>query len=328
VIDRRRARALVAGFADCPVLVLGDLMLDRYVWGDVSRISPEAPIPVVRVDRESTMLGGAGNVARNLASLGARACIVSLVGADDPAAQLRTLLDGYKIPDDGLIVDGGRQTTQKTRVIARGQQLVRYDHETEAPIASAIEAHLLDQLHLVAAQVRGAVVQDYGKGLLTPSLVAQALAIFRERGVRVFVDPKRPPWHGFAGVELLKPNAREAEDATGRRIRTDLDIEAAIRAVRQASRAQAVAITRSESGMTLLWDDAREPVHVPTVPVDVADPAGAGDTAISVLALARLAGADWLEAAQLANAAGRHVVGMRGTATLTQEDLLRELPSR
>ena len=321
---RERVRTLVDRFAQCPVAVLGDLMLDRYVWGDVDRISPEAPIPVVRVHHESTMLGGAGNVARNLASLGASVSLIAVIGDDGAAEELRTSAEEWKLSTEALVVDPSRMTTQKTRVIARGQQVVRYDHETELDISPEVAERVLERVRAVCTRVRGVVIEDYGKGLLTPELLTECLRIFGEHGVPVFVDPKDPPWDMFRGVELLKPNCREAEQACRVRVSCDADMERVIRQVLEVSGASTVAVTRGAEGMTLL-EAGGVPTHVPGTRRAVADAAGAGDTAISVLTLARLAGGSWTEAAQLANGAAGFVVGIRGTATLSPSDLLGEM---
>jgi len=324
-MQRDRARALVGAFAECPIAVVGDLMLDHYVWGDVDRISPEAPIPVVRVQRESTMLGGAGNVARNLACLGARVHLVALVGDDEPAEKLRTTAaEEWKLDTQSLVVDGSRMTTQKTRVIARGQQVVRYDRESEAPLGADVAERVLDELRRVAPRVRGVILEDYGKGLLTPDVSRRAVEIFEQHGVPVFVDPKNPPWDCYRGAELIKPNCREAEQVCGVRVTGDGDMERVIERVLALSGARTVAVTRGPEGMSLL-EAGSTPVHVRGTNRAVADAAGAGDTAISVLALARLAGADWRESAELANGAAGFVVGIRGTATLSPSDLLGEL---
>jgi D-beta-D-heptose 7-phosphate kinase/D-beta-D-heptose 1-phosphate adenosyltransferase len=323
-MDPARARALLANFAQARVLVLGDLMLDHYVWGDVDRISPEAPIPVVRVDHESTMLGGAGNVGRNLASLGAQVQMVSLVGEDAAAEDLEHHFQDWKIDAGGLVCDASRPTTQKTRVIARGQQVVRYDRETDDPISSETVQRVLAELRERAGSVDGVVIEDYGKGFLVRDLLREAMTVFGERGVRVFVDPKLPPWDVFRGAELLKPNAREAEQVTGIRMRGPEQLERVGAALLEQTGVHTVAITRGAEGMTL-FPRGGPSAHYPAQRRAVADAAGAGDTAIAVLALARLSGGDWAEAATLANAAGSYVVGVRGTATLTPGDLLGAL---
>jgi D-beta-D-heptose 7-phosphate kinase/D-beta-D-heptose 1-phosphate adenosyltransferase len=327
MIKSARARELVEGFAACRVLVVGDLMLDRYVWGSVERISPEAPVPVVRVERESTMLGGAGNVVRNLVSLGAQVDVVALVGSDDAAAELRRRLDHWKIDPSGLIVDASRPTTEKTRVIAGSQQVVRYDKESEDPLRDVTKNDLVAALAARSGRVDGVIVEDYGKGLLEPAIVREAMADFARHGRRVFVDPKLQPWDVYRGAELLKPNLREAQEVTRIRVRGEGDLERMGRALLEASGVGMVAVTRGAEGMTLFPEGA-DTQHVPTAARAVADQAGAGDTAIAALTLARLSGAGWSEAAALANAAAGFVVGVPGTATLSPADLLRELEAQ
>jgi len=324
VISLERGRAIVQRFAQTRVLVVGDLMLDRYVWGAVDRISPEAPVPVVRVDRESSMLGGAGNVVRNLASLGSDVDVVALIGRDDAAQELHRRLDHWKIDPTGLIEDADRPTTQKTRVIAHNQQVVRYDHEVDTPLTEAILDQVVTRVRERTSKVAGVVLEDYGKGLLDPALVPEVMRLCAERGLPVFVDPKQLPWDVYAGAALVKPNLREAQEVTGIRVRSAEDLERVGREILKQSGAELVAITRGEEGMALFPRDA-ETLHVATRPRAVADQAGAGDTAIATLALARLAGASWPEAAALANAAAGVVIGTPGTATLSTEDLLQAL---
>jgi D-beta-D-heptose 7-phosphate kinase/D-beta-D-heptose 1-phosphate adenosyltransferase len=324
MMAKARAKELVNRFPACRVGVLGDLILDRYVWGSVDRISPEAPVPVVRVERESTMLGGAGNVARNLASLGARAELAAVVGEDDSARELHRLCARWKIDTSGIITEPSRPTSLKTRVIARAQQVVRYDRETEQPIGATSVEGLLDGLRTQALRLDGVIIEDYGKGLLTPEVMREAMAIFAERDLRVFVDPKESDWGAYGGAELVKPNLREAERLTGIRVRGDSDLERLGQEVLSLTRARTVAVTRGEAGMSLFSSEDGVQ-HVPTASRAVADVAGAGDTAIAALALARLCHASWVEAAELANAAAGFVVGVPGTATLTQQDLLDSL---
>ena len=326
-VSAERVREIVRGFADCRVLVLGDFMLDRYVWGSADRISPESPVPVVVVDRESTMLGGAGNVARNLASLGARVEAVTVVGDDAAAEELARLMAGWKIPTDGFVVDRSRPTTEKTRVIARNQQVVRYDRESDTPIDARVSQTVLDAVRARADRVQGVVIEDYAKGIL-PGVVEAAMETFREAGVRCFVDPKSEPWDVYAGSELVKPNLREASELVRTRVRSDEDLERVGRLVVETTGAGMVAITRGEEGMDLFDADGSSQ-HVPANRRGISDLAGAGDTSIAVLALARLSGADWAEAAQLAVGAAGYVVSIPGTATLTPDDLIgamREQP--
>lgn len=320
--DAARLRALTERFAGLRVGVLGDLILDRYVWGSVERISPEAPVPVVRVDHESVMLGGAGNVARNLASLGARVWLAAVTGDDDPAREITRLCARWKIDAGGVIADASRPTTLKTRVIARAQQVVRYDRETERPIAAAVVDDLLEGLRAQAGQLDGVIVEDYGKGLLTLDVLREAMAIFGEHEVAVFVDPKEGEWEIYRGAELVKPNLREAEQILRLRVQGEADLERLGQKLLERTGVRNVAITRGEGGISI-FSRSEGVHHVPTVPRPVADVAGAGDTAIATLTLARLAGASWREAAELANAAAGFVVAIPGTATLTPEDLLR-----
>jgi D-beta-D-heptose 7-phosphate kinase/D-beta-D-heptose 1-phosphate adenosyltransferase len=318
-----RERELIRSFSGFRVLVIGDLILDRYVWGSTERISPEAPVPVVRVDRESTMLGGAGNVARNLSSLGAQVELVSLTGSDEAGAEIRRLCEAWKIETRHVIADASRPTTEKTRIIARAQQVVRYDREVDEPVSEALAERLIEGVREAAAGVDGAILEDYQKGMLAPAVLAEVLSVLAQARVRVFVDPKGAPWN-FHGVELVKPNLREAEQISQIRVRSDLDLEQLGRALLELCGAQTVAITRGMEGMSLFSRGERT-LHVPTAPRAVADVAGAGDTAIAALALARLAGGSWREAARISNAAAGVVVSVPGTATVDPEELLAAL---
>ncbi len=300
--------------------MLGDLILDRYLWGNTERISPEAPVPVVRVERESTMLGGAGNVARNLASLGAHVDMVGVIGKDAQGDELLALCDRWKIDTRHVVREGARPTTEKTRIIARAQQVVRYDRETDTPISQGTIERVLAGVRAGAADVQGVILEDYGKGLFSSELIADSMRTLAEAGVPVFVDPKDPPWDVYRGAELIKPNQREAEQLVGIRARNEADVERLGREVLERSGARNLALTRGSEGMSMFSAD--EPTHhIPTAARAVADVAGAGDTVIASLALARLAGATWQEAAELANAAASVVVAVPGTATLTREQL-------
>ncbi|MCP4006963.1 MAG: D-glycero-beta-D-manno-heptose-7-phosphate kinase [bacterium] len=324
MIDPDRATRLIADFGQHRVLVVGDLILDRYLWGNTERISPEAPVPVVHVDRESTMLGGAGNVARNLASLGASVEVVGVIGEDDAALEIRRLCERWKIGARRLVSDGSRPTTEKTRIIARAQQVVRFDRETELRIAPALVERVLDAIRTAASEVQLVILEDYAKGLLGPAVISEAMDILRASGVAVFVDPKDPPWEIYRGAELIKPNQREAEQVVGFRVRSDADLERLGRQVLELSGVHNLALTRGGDGMSMFATD--EPTrHIPTAAQAVADVAGAGDTVIAALALGRLSGATWQEAAEIANAAAGVVVAVSGTATLTPGQLRQAL---
>ena len=310
------------------MLVIGDLILDRYVWGNTDRISPEAPVPIVRVERESIMLGGAGNVARNLASLGAQVDVLGLVGEDETAIDLETLFDRWGIDTRMLLRERGRPTTVKTRVISRGQQIVRYDRESEDPIGDDLVKRLLDALRSSGSRVQGVILQNYGKGLLTPGVVSEAMSIFERLRVhiyddrlRVFVDPKEPPWEIYRGAELVKPNLREAEYLTRIRARDEEDLERIGRELIELCGGATFAVTRGGEGITLFSSEDGM-CHVPTQRREVADATGAGDTTIAAVALARLSGGSWRESAEIANAAAGVVVQVHGTSTSTPEELL------
>jgi D-beta-D-heptose 7-phosphate kinase/D-beta-D-heptose 1-phosphate adenosyltransferase len=324
LIARSRALDLLERFETLQVLVVGDVMLDRYLWGEVDRISPEAPVPVVQVTRESAMLGGAGNVARTLASLGARSVLVALIGDDDTGREISDRLADWKIDASGIIVEPSRPTTVKTRVIARAQQMVRFDRECEEAIGPGLVARVIDRVQSCISGVDGVILQDYGKGLLERETLERAMAIFAERDVSVFVDPKLTSWDCYRGAALIKPNLREARLVTGSRIRDDAELAEAGRDILERTGAETLAITRGAEGMTLFYAEGGSE-HVPTAPRPVAEASGAGDTAIAMLSLARLAGASWAEAASLANAAAGVVVGVAGTAAVTQAELLAAL---
>ena len=262
-------------------------------------------------------------MARNLSSLGAQVELVGLVGEDAAAHEIRRLCGRWKIETRHLLADENRPTTEKTRIIARAQQVVRIDRENDQPVDSELLERLIEGLRVSARGATGAIVQDYGKGLLARPLLAEAMAIFADCGVRVFVDPKAHPW-SFEGAELVKPNLREAEDVAGIRVRGDADLERLGRSVLSECGARTLAITRGREGMSL-FEAGAHTQHVPTTPRDVADVAGAGDTAIAALTLARLSDGDWREAARLANAAAGVVVGVPGTATVTPEQLIAAL---
>ena len=320
-----RAREIVSSFEKRRVLVLGDVMLDRFIWGEVSRISPEAPVPVVRVRRESVHLGGAANVAANLASLGARVSIAGIVGADPSGKELRSSLEAAGIRSV-LEEDAARATTVKTRVIARAQQVVRVDRENDGPVEGAVLDALLPRILEEMARTDALVVSDYDKGMLSPSLLDAVLPRAWEAGLPVVVDPKLPHFRLFRGVTVITPNQSEAARATAMEIRSDEDCLAAARAILGQLDAEAVLITRGERGMLLLEREA-DPVAIAAVAREVYDVTGAGDTVVAVLALALAAGAELREASVLANHAGGIVVGKVGTGTVSAPELLASLES-
>ena len=320
-LARARAEQLTASFADRRILVLGDLMLDEFIWGRVRRISPEAPVPVVEVERQTLVLGGAGNVAANLVALGARPVPLGVAGADTNAERMRAAFRDLGISSDGLVVDPSRTTTLKTRIIAHNQQVVRADRESRAPISTAIEEAIIAHFIGALATVEAVVVSDYNKGLLTPRVLKATLAAARERDLPVCLDPKMRSFASYQPVTVITPNHQEAAEAAGLAIEDQAGLIEAGRWLLGAIDCRALLITRGEEGMAL-FTDGGEVTHIATVAREVYDVTGAGDTVIATLGLALAAGASFAEAAILANHAAGVVVGKVGTATVTRDELL------
>lgn len=305
------------------ILVVGDAMLDRYVYGQVKRISPEAPVPILTVDREVAMPGGAGNVVRNLTALGAAVAFLSVVGDDQSGSDLTGLIGGQPGVEPWLLVQGGRATTTKTRYIASGQQIMRADHE----IARPIHERLADRLVRIAADTVAAtsvmVLSDYNKGVLTGDVPARLIAAAHAAGRRVVVDPKGLDYSRYAGADIVTPNRAELAQATGLPVETEEEVITACRTLREAHGFGAVLVTRSEDGMTLL--DAEGIHHFPAEAPEVHDVSGAGDTVVAVLAAGMASGLALPVATRLANIAGGLVVGKVGTAVARENDLLEAL---
>jgi len=319
-----RAREIAAAFPTVSVLVVGDVMIDQFIVGRVTRISPEAPVPIVRYEREETRIGGAANVAGNLVALGARADIVGLVGDDPEARALGEALAAQGVGAGGLVVDAARPTTRKVRVVTdRHQQVARIDYERDDEARGGAEARLVSEVRRRAGHAAAVVISDYLKGAVTAEVVAAAVEVGRARGIPVLVDPKIPHIGYYAGATLVTPNHHEAEVATHRLIRTDDDARAAAQAFRERARCDGTLITRGEQGMWLL-DGSAEGALAATAR-EVADVTGAGDTVIATLALALAAGATRAEAAALANHAAGVVVGKFGPATVSVDELLGQI---
>lgn len=322
-LSPERARALISRFHGMSVLVAGDLMLDHFVIGRVSRISPEAPVPVVEHDRDEYRVGGAGNVAHNVRALGGRVDLVGLIGRDEAAARLRGEMLGSGMGVEGLVVDAARPTTTKQRIVTtRNQQVARVDYEDDAEAAGDIERALIDRARRALAHADVVVVSDYLKGAVTRALVAALVEGAASRKAAVLVDPKIPHIDYYAGAAVVTPNHHEAETATHMRIRTDDDARRAARVFIDRARCKGVLITRGEHGMSMV--DAAGEAHYPAVAREVADVTGAGDTVIAALALGLAAGATLAEAAQLANHAAGIVVGRFGPATVSPAELMGE----
>ncbi len=315
--------AAVRRLARTSVLVVGDAMLDRYVYGAVRRVSPEAPIPILSVERDVAMPGGAGNVVRNLTALGAAVAFVSVVGDDQAGSDLTGLIGGQPNVEPWLLVQGGRTTTTKTRYIAQGQQLLRADHEETQPIHAKLAERLVRITQDALAATTVTVLSDYGKGVLAGDVPARIIAVARATGRRVIVDPKGSDYSRYAGADIITPNRRELVEATGMPIETEALLVTAARWLRDAHGFGAVLVTRAEDGMTLLEGD--EVHHFPAEAADVFDVSGAGDTVVAALAAALAAGLALPMAVRIANIAAGVVVGKVGTAVARESDLLAAL---
>ncbi len=320
-----RARELVGRMRGHRVLVVGDIMLDRFIVGRVTRISPEAPVPIVTFQSEFVRLGGAANVAHNLAALGAQVSLVGVVGRDMAADRLSDQLSESGVSITGLTVDAERPTIEKVRIVTdRNQQVARVDYEHDSDISGAVQ---LDVQHHIAAQGRDAavlLVSDYLKGTVTKDVMA-TLTSLKSNGAALLIDPKVPHMDRYSGATLVTPNLHEAETATHLRIRDDAEARAAALAFRSRVRCEGVLITRGEQGMWLSAEDAEG--SIPSVAREVSDVTGAGDTVVATLALAMAAGATLAEAAMLANQAAGIVVGKFGPSTVTAEELLDQFPT-
>jgi D-beta-D-heptose 7-phosphate kinase/D-beta-D-heptose 1-phosphate adenosyltransferase len=303
------------------VLVVGDLMLDEFVWGQVSRISPEAPVPVVEVSRRTFVPGGAANTAANVGSLGGKPVLAGVLGQDPDGDRVCELLRSQGVETLPVVRDPDRPTTTKTRVIAHSQQVVRIDHEQPGPTPEAVEAALLARIGEALPTVRGCVVSDYGKGVVTPRFVAQLLQLTRSAGVPTVIDPKGLDYQKYRGATLVKPNQLEAGQVLNRLLKTSEDVDRAGADLAELLGAEtAVLITRGPHGMSL-FERGRPPVHVPAQAREVYDVTGAGDTVAGTLGLALAVGATAEAACRLASLAAAVVVGKVGTATCSLGEL-------
>lgn len=311
----------LAALSQQTVLCVGDLMLDDFVYGEVSRISPEAPTPVIAVARSELMIGGAGNVARNLAALGIKCIFVGVVGDDDAGKKLAAELKAEPLIEAQLAIDKTRPTTRKVRFVSEkhSTHMLRADWEISGAVATACEAELIASAERAVAKANAVVLSDYAKGVLTPQVVRAVIAAANKAGKPVVVDPKGIDYSIYKGATLVTPNRQELAEATHRRANTDEEVSAAAESLRRDLGAKAVLVTRSEAGMTLAAGG--QPVHVPSYPVKVRDVSGAGDTVVAVLAGMLAMKADFEAAMRAANAAASVVVGKRGTATVSPAEL-------
>src|SRR5215207_9409246 len=319
-LTKTRASEILRTLRDRNVVVLGDVMLDEFVWGDVTRISPEAPVPVVDVRRETVHLGGAANVLANLVVLGARGTVVGVIGNDGPGERLRTGLHELGTESESLIIDETRPSTTKTRIVAHSQLVVRADRESRTPVSAKIEEKIVSCLKDELKRADAFVVSDYDKGVVTPAILREILPVAYEQ-VPVLIDPKLRNFNSYRPATLVTPNHLEALRMSDTEDHSDDGSHHAAKVIREKLGCDAVLITRGDRGMMLLESDG-DPVYVKTAAREVYDVTGAGDTVIAALAGALAAGATMLEAASFANHAAGIVVGKVGTATATAAELL------
>ena len=308
------------------VLCVGDLMLDEFVYGEVSRISPEAPAPVIAVQRSETSIGGAGNVARNVASLGARCIFAGLIGEDDAGAQLKAALAKQDLIESVLICDPARPTTRKVRFVSEhfSTHMLRADWELAQPAAAEAEQKLIEAVLPLLPRADIVLLSDYAKGALTARVIRNVIDAARKLGKRVIVDPKSLNFAIYRGATLLTPNRKEFAEATRSRADSEQAIADAAQDVMQLADCEAILVTRSEHGMTLVPRNG-EAIHVPAHPVKVGDVSGAGDTVVAVLAVVLAAGAPWEAALRMANAAAAVAVSKKGTASVSSAELRRRI---
>ena len=320
-LTKTRAAEILQKLRDRYVLVLGDVMLDEFVWGDVTRISPEAPVPVVDVRRESMHLGGAANVLANLVALGARGAVVGVVGNDPAGQKLQTGLRDLGVQEQYLLIDELRPSTTKTRIIAHSQLVVRADRESRSPVTGKLEEQIISCLKDALKQADAFVVSDYDKGVVTPAILHEILPVAYEHAP-VLVDPKLRNFNSYRPATLITPNHLEALRMSDTEDHSDDGSHHAAKVIREKLGCDAVLITRGDRGMMLLEGDG-QPVFVETAAREVYDVTGAGDTVIATLAAALATGATMFEAATLANHAAGIVVGKVGTATASAEELIQ-----
>ena len=318
----QRVDELIAQCTGKRIAVIGDVMLDRYFWGSVHRVSPEAPVPVVDIVDESFHLGGASNVANNLKSLGADPLMLGVVGDDNSGRTLTDILSGSGMETAGIIVDETRPTTVKTRIIGNNQQIARLDREVKQPIGADVRGRLLEALEQHANEICGIVLQDYNKGVITSALISQTIKIAHRHGIAVFVDPKHENFFEYKSVTLLKPNIKETQDALGIKIQSDEELHAAGRELLERLQCEHVLVTLGARGM-MLFSQKGEPSSVKARARHVADVSGAGDTVIATIAAAMAGGALMTEAATLANFAAGVVCEEPGIVSIETDDLRR-----
>ena len=315
-------RDLLAKFGKQRILVLGDIMLDHYIWGKVERISAEAPVPVLEVQKEEFRLGGAANAALNVKSLGGEAILLGVTGKDSAAQELKQLMERKGLATDGLIADPDRNTTLKTRIVATNQQIVRIDRETQTDLGNEARTALLDSLHRLLSGCQALIIEDYNKGVMTSEVISGALELADSLRIPVAVDPKHRNFRQYRGVDIFKPNFRELQAILDREFENEDEFLAAASQLRGEMQIKNLIVTRGSLGM-YVFDGGKQARHLPTAAREVFDVSGAGDTVISALTLAYVSGADIHLAARVGNHAAGVACGIMGTASVNPDELLK-----
>ncbi len=323
-IEEQRLNQILSGIGKNQILVLGDVMLDEYIWGNVSRISPEAPVPVVEVSQETYKLGGAANVAFNIKTLGDWPLLAGVVGKDKNGEKLQKKMKELDICPDGIIFDENRQTTVKTRLVAHNQQVVRIDREDAGEISEETVLKLMDFIKSKISQIKALIISDYGKGVITYSILNEVINLALNNKLFVFVYPKETHFFSYKKVSLITPNHIEAGFVWGKKIKNDQILEEVGWGLLDKLEAESVLITRGEKGMSL-FEKNKSLTHFPTVAKEIYDVTGAGDTVISSFVSAYAAGASLKEAALISNHAAGIVVAELGTASVTRKELYQDL---
>ncbi|GMO67047.1 MAG: D-glycero-beta-D-manno-heptose-7-phosphate kinase [Endomicrobiia bacterium] len=315
----------VSLFKEQTILVIGDVMVDKFIWGKARRISPEAPVPVVEITEETESLGGAANVANNITALGGKAFIVSVIGKDVTGNSLIKMLLKEGINSDYLVYDSQRPTILKTRIIAANQQIVRMDKEKKGFFDCKIESKIIENIEKLITKVNAVVISDYGKGVISPKILRRTIYLARKHGICITVDPKIYNFKKYKKVTVVTPNENEAiEGMNAKNVKTDEDIVILGVKILETLSSDAVLITRSEKGMILIQSKNKN-TNIPTRAKEVFDVTGAGDTVISVMTLALAAKADLINSAEIANFAAGLVIGKLGTATINQHELIKTI---
>ncbi len=325
-IAKKKALEIIANFPSSGVLVVGDVMVDHFIWGKVARISPEAPVPVVDVQKDSVMLGGCANVLNTIYAMGGQVFVAGVIGADDIGKGLIKQLRERNIDTGGIIVEKGRPTTLKTRIVAHGQQIVRFDQESRKPIPRASCDKILAYVKSLRGKIGAIVISDYSKGVVSRELIEGIRSMAGDSKIFLCVDPKQSDFSIYAGAHVITPNHHEAQRAAGMEIANGDDLLTLGKMLLAKFDFQALLVTRGEEGMSL-FEKGRKAghTHFPAQAKEVYDVTGAGDTVIGVLALALAAQANLKEATSLANHAAGIVVGKVGTSTVSREELISVL---